>query len=248
MKLFGKIGTTGCELSASERERYSRQIMLDDNGEQAQRALKNAAVLVVGAGGLGSAVLPYLVGAGVGRIGIVDDDVISLSNLQRQILYETSHIGQSKAERATERVSALNPEIRIDTYNTRFTSENAIEILTPYQLIIDCTDNIPARHVIDHASRETRKPFIYGSLCEYTGQISVFNYRNAPAYADIFPRSSETKPFTQSLGVFGAIAGIVGSIQAMEAIKILIGAEDTLAGHLLLIDMRTYGFRKVKMG
>lgn len=245
MKPFGKTGTVGCSLSSDEQERYSRQLMLSDNGLENQLKLKNAQVLVVGAGGLGSAVLPYLAGAGIGHIGIVDNDVVSLSNLQRQILYQTSQIGKPKVEKAKNRLLRLNPEIFIEVYPTRFTEENALLITQPYHLIVDCTDNLTSRYVIDKVSQQTGIPFIYGSLSEYEGQVSVFNDEKNISYSDVF--TWEENESTQPQGVFGALPGIVGSIQAMQAILHILG-EETLSGNLLLINAKKMDFQKIKIG
>lgn len=245
----GKIGTVGCsELTREEQERYARQIALPDFGAEAQRRLKSARVLVIGAGGLGSPVLQYLAAAGVGTIGIADNDRVSASNLQRQVLYDTFQVGKSKAECARERLQRLNPDIEIRAFDTRFTSENAAALLSDFDLVVDCTDNLATRYLIDRASRAAQKPFVYASVCEFRGQVSVFNYLGAPSYEDLYPYSPEAETFAQPQGVLGAFVGIVASIQAMETVKVIIGSENTLAGFLLLVDMEEYAMRKVKVG
>lgn len=249
MKQSGKIGTAGCNLSFDERERYRRQMQIFDSAEaeKEQLVLKQSAVLVVGVGGLGSVVLPYLAGAGIGKIGIVDNDTVSLSNLQRQVLYETAQINQSKAQLAKKRLQTLNPEIDIEVYNLRFSADNAEEISRPYDLIIDCTDNIATRYIIDQVSASGKKPFVYGSLCEFTGQVSVFNHENGPSYSDVFPHSPDMENLAQPSGILGPVAGIVGSIQAAEAIFVLL-RQKSLSGYLLLIDIQNHEFRKIKIG
>lgn len=247
MKLSGKTGIAGCKLTSNEMERYTRQIQLPDFGIETQQKLKSARALVIGAGGLGSPVLLYLAGAGVGTIGIVDDDRVSESNLQRQILYETSQIGLRKVLCAKARLELLNPIINFQIYDFRLTDDNATPLLTQYDIIIDCTDNLSTRYTIDRASQKTGKPFIHASVCEFQGQVSVFNYRGAPSYEDLFPYLPDNEKFTQPQGIIGAFVGIVAGIQAMEAINVLTNSESTLAGYLLLIDMKKHEFRKVRI-
>lgn len=221
-------------------ERYNRHIILPEIGKEGQVKLNKAKVLVVGAGGLGSPVLTYLGAAGIGNIGIVDDDVVSLSNLQRQILYKTSEINQLKADKAKERLLENNPEIAIDTFITRLNSENSIEIAKGYDLIVDCTDNYDSRYVIDSASKLLGIPMVYASISKFSGQVSVFNNKGSKSYKDLFcekPNIDENDP--SRLGVLGILPGIVGSIQANEVLKIILNMSGVLNNKLFLIDTKT---------
>lgn len=221
----------------SSTERYSRQISLKEIGREGQEKIKKAKVLVIGAGGLGSPVLLYLAGAGVGTIGIMDNDLVSESNLQRQILYDSLSLGKPKVEIARHKLQALNPECRILPMQQRLTSENASEIITNYDIVVDATDNLPSRYIIDDACVECGKPFVYGSICEFEGQLSVFNYRQGPTYRDLYPYHEKIADFQQPSGVIGALPGVVGSLQAIETLKLILGKEDTLSGKLLLINL-----------
>lgn len=221
----------------SSTERYSRQISLKEIGREGQEKIKKAKVLVIGAGGLGSPVLLYLAGAGVGTIGIMDDDLVSESNLQRQILYDSLSLGKPKVEIARHKLQALNPECRIFPIQQRLTSKNASEIITNYDIVVDATDNLPSRYIIDDACVECGKPFVYGSICEFEGQLSVFNYRQGPTYRDLYPYHEKIADFQQPSGVIGALPGVVGSLQAIETLKLILGKENTLSGKLLLINL-----------
>ena len=214
-----------------EKERYARHLILEEIGEPGQEKLKRAKVLVVGAGGLGSPVLLYLTAAGIGRIGILDNDIVSESNLQRQILYDTQCLGALKVEVAARNLQALNPYTTIVPYAQRLTSE------------IDATDNLPSRYLIDEACVRYGKPFVYGSICEFKGQVSVFNYQGGPTYRDLYEYHDAIAEFQQPQGVIGALPGVVGSIQANEAIKLILGSQDTLSGKLLLIDLLKGSFQ-----
>ncbi len=224
-------------LTKEEKDRYNRHIILPAVGEQGQYKLKNAKVLVVGAGGLGSPVLTYLTAAGIGTIGIVDDDVVSLSNLQRQILYSTEQIGKSKIEHAKTRLSGLNPNTKFKIFNTRFSTENGAEILNDFDILVDCTDNFEARYHIDRICLLQKKPMVHASIYKFSGQISVFHYKNAGSYKDLFPTEPKVNEDDESrLGVIGILPGIIGCMQANEVIKIITGAGNVLAGKLLIYD------------
>lgn len=224
-------------LTSKEKERYNRHIILQEIGTQGQEKIKHSRVLVVGAGGLGSPVLYYLTAAGIGHIGIVDDDVVSESNLQRQILYDTPSVGTPKVIVATDKLNQLNPLCRITPYKTRLTTENALEIIKNYDIVVDATDNLFSRYVMNDACAELNKPFVYGSICEFEGQLSVFNYQDGPTYRDLFEFSDDVKNFSQPLGVMGVLPGIIGSLQANEVIKIILEKPGVLSGKLLTIDI-----------
>ena len=234
------------KLSPEELQRYSRHLVLQDFGIEKQLKLRNAKVLVVGAGGLGCPVLLYLAAAGVGTLGIIDADKLELSNLQRQVLYKKSDIGQMKAAAAACRVSDLNPLVDVRAYGERLTSENALEILKPYDVIVDGTDNFPTRYLINDACVLLNKPFVYGSILQYEGQAAVFNMLKEDGsfssnYRDIFPEppSPETIPNCEQAGVLGVLPGMIGCIQANEVIKITTGVGEPLADRLLILDSAT---------
>lgn len=229
-------------LSSHEESRYERQLIVSGFGDEAQEKLKNARVLVVGAGGLGSAVLPYLTAAGVGCIGIVEFDIVSPSNLQRQILYTTHDLDSPKAETAAERLMAINPHSQIVTFAVRLTNDNAEKIFEGFDLVVDCTDNYAARYVIDSACGKLRLPMIYGTAQEAEGQVSLFHTEGAGSYAALYPES-DRKADDTPVGVLSPMPGIVGSIQALEAIKLITGFGQTLAGRLLTIDAKTMDFK-----
>jgi molybdopterin/thiamine biosynthesis adenylyltransferase len=219
-------------LSEEEKERYSRHIRIENFGEKGQLNLKTGKVLVIGAGGLGCPVIQYLVAAGVGKIGIVDGDTVSLSNLQRQILYVEKEIGQSKAEIAANKMGNLNKFVEILTYNEFLTSESAYKIFPHYDLVIGCTDSYSTRYLIDKKSIEHNIPFVHGAIREFEGQLCVFNYKGSPSYSDIF--GSQPEELSKPGGVVGAIPGIIGSLMAMEVIKILTGLGAVVSNRLLL--------------
>lgn len=222
-------------------KRFERQTSLKEIGIEGQKKLYNAKVLIVGIGGLGSPISLYLVAAGVGKIGIVDADIVSESNLQRQILYNDSHIGKKKVCVAKEQLKDVYPNINIEIYDTLFTKENAFEIAKGYDIIIDGCDNNETRYLMDSVSKELKIPYIYGAISEFKGQVSVFNYKGCISYSDIFPQSDNINSNTD-IGVIGALPGIVGSIQAMEAIKIITSTGEVLQNKLLTIDALTMDF------
>lgn len=231
-------------LSQEERERYQKHILLPEIGFTGQEKLKKASILVVGAGGLGCPVLLYLTGAGVGTIGIIDHDLVSLSNLQRQILYPLGAVGKPKVLVAKEQLQAINPHITIQTYEEKFSPENAPALVKAYDLVIDCTDNLAARYLINDVCVQADKPFIYGSVHRFEGQVAVFNFTDAngnkgPSYRCLFPEPSGEAPNCSEIGVIGVLPGLIGMYQAMEAVKIITGIGQNLSGKLLLIDTLT---------
>ena len=249
-KQFGKTGISYFNkkiFSEMDLERFNRHIILPEIGTSGQKKLNNAKVLVVGAGGLGSPVLSYLTASGIGNIGIVDDDVVSLSNLQRQILYKTSDINQIKAYKAKERMLENNPDIKVDIYNTRFTSENAFEIAKNYDILVDCTDNYDSRYIIDLTSKELNIPMVYGSISKFSGQVSVFNYKNGKSYKDLFEEKPEMDENDASrLGVLGVLPGMIGAIQANEVIKIILEIPGVLSNTLFLLNTKTMETKQIQ--
>lgn len=228
-------------------ERYSRHILLSEIGRNGQEKIRQARVLVIGAGGLGSPALLYLAAAGVGTIGIMDDDIISESNLQRQILYDTLSLGEPKVEVAYRKLQSLNPECKIYPMQQRLEPGNAIEIIQNYDLVVDATDNLLSRYIINDACCELDKPFVYGSICEFEGQVAVFNYQGGPTYRDLYPYHAAIPDFQQPMGVIGALPGIIGSIQAAEALKIILGSKTVLAGKILLINLLQNTFQTINL-
>mgnify|MGYP000052761567 CR=1 FL=1 len=230
-------------LSKEELIRYNRQIILPDFGVKGQERLKKASVLVIGAGGLGAPNLLYLTAAGVGEIGIIDFDEVSLSNLHRQVLFTDAEVGAQKAQTAKDRLSQLNPEVSFQVYDTPLTSANALEIIEQYVLVIDGSDNLPTRYLVNDACYFLNKPLVYGAIFRFEGQVSVFNYTNdqgktGPNYRDLFPTPPPPNmvPSCSEGGVLGVLPGIIGSMQANEAIKIITGIGTTLSGRLFLFD------------
>jgi molybdopterin/thiamine biosynthesis adenylyltransferase/rhodanese-related sulfurtransferase len=225
-------------LAREELNRYNRQIILPEIGMQGQENLKNARVLVIGAGGLGCPVLQYLAAAGVGTIGIVDNDMVDLSNLQRQILYTTNDIGRPKAIIAKEKLMLLNPHISIIAHNERLTSVNAETITKQYDFVIDGSDNFPTRYLVNDTCVALNKALVFGSIFKFEGHVSVFNYKAGPAYRDIFPEAPPDGevPNCDEIGVLGIVPGIIGAYMANEAIKIICGIGETLSGKLMTIN------------
>lgn len=226
----------------SRQNRYERQIVLPEIGATGQRKISKASVLCIGAGGLGCPALLYLAAAGVGRIGIVDFDIVDETNLQRQVLFTVGQIGQNKAEAAKKRLEALNPQITIKSYPVELTDKNAEDLFDDYDIIIDGTDNFAAKFLINDAAVKSGKPFIYGSILGFDGQLSVFNTPDGPCYRCLFPEApSGYVPNCAEAGVIGAVAGIIGTAQAMEAIKIIVRHEGLLPliGKIWMLDMRS---------
>ena len=225
-------------LTTVEKQQYSRHLLLEDVGTKGQLKLKQAKVLVIGAGGLGCPVLLYLSAAGVGRIGIVDNDIVEQSNLQRQILYTHEDIDRNKAESAVKRLQLLNPFIQFDTYQTRLTKDNALELFETYNIIVDGTDNFPTRYLINDAAVLLNKPIVFGSIFKFEGQVSVFNFKHGPTYRCLYPTPPKPNevPNCSRLGVLGVLPGIIGSLQANEVLKIILGLGNILSGKLSTFD------------
>lgn len=228
-------------LSDKEKERYSRHLILEGFGEEAQLKLKSARLLVIGAGGLGCPALLYLSAAGIGSIGIMDGDVVNESNLQRQVLFSNQDIGRKKSEVAKEKLSQQNPFISFETYTENITKENALQIIRNYDVVVDASDNFATRYLINDACVILNKPFIYGAIYKYQGQVSVFNYDKGPTYRCLFPSPPETGevPGCGETGVIGILPGVIGTMQANEAIKIITGIGEPLTGRLFTINLLT---------
>jgi sulfur-carrier protein adenylyltransferase/sulfurtransferase len=236
-------------LTPDEQVRYSRHLLLPEIGEAGQLRLSRGSVLIVGAGGLGSPAATYLAAAGVGTIGLVDFDRVDISNLHRQILYGSSDIGRPKLEAAAERLADLNPHVNVVAHDARLTSENALEILGAYDVVLDGTDNFATRYLVNDACTILGKPNVYGSVFRFDGQISVFTTGDAPCYRCLYPEPPPPHlvPSCAEGGVLGVLPGVVGTIQATEAIKLLTGAGETLAGRLLLFDALRMSFRTLTL-
>jgi len=236
-------------LAPEELVRYSRHIGLDEVGEDGQRRLKRASVLIVGAGGLGSPAALYLAAAGVGRIGIVDYDTVDLTNLQRQLLHDTQGVGQRKTVSARARLGAVNPLVHVETIDAELSAANALDIVAEYDVVIDGTDNFRTRYLTNDACVLLGKPNVYGSVLRFEGQASVFATRDGPCYRCLFaePPPPGLVPNCAEAGVLGVLPGLVGTIQATEALKIILGIGETLAGRLLLIDALRMSFRAIRL-
>ncbi|MEH2265635.1 molybdopterin-synthase adenylyltransferase MoeB [Nostoc sp.] len=237
------------QLTKDDYERYSRHLILPEVGLEGQKRLKAASVQCIGTGGLGSPLLLYLAAAGIGRIGIVDFDVVDTSNLQRQVIHGTSWVGKPKIESAKNRIHEINPYCQVDLYETRLTSENALEILQPYDIVVDGTDNFPTRYLVNDACVLLNKPNVYGSILRFEGQATVFNYQGGPNYRDLFPEPPPPGmvPSCAEGGVLGILPGIIGLIQATETVKIILGQGNTLSGRLLLYNALDMKFRELKL-
>ena len=221
-----------------DMERHARHLVLPNVGHEGQEKLAAARVLVIGAGGLGSPVLLYLAAAGIGTIGIVDDDVVDISNLQRQIIHRTEDVGSKKVDSARARLLALDPNIEVEVYPNRLNPENALSVLKGWDVVVDGTDNIPTRYLIDDACHLLSIPWVYGSIHRFEGQVSVFSTEQSRCYRDLFPEAPPAGALQTraDAGVFGVLPGVVGSIQATEVIKKILGLETNLVGSLLLYD------------
>ncbi len=238
------------EFTVEEVQRYARHIILPGVGAEGQRKLLEAKVLCIGTGGLGSPIAMYLAAAGVGTIGLVDFDRVDLSNLQRQISHGTDDVGRPKVESARDTLRAINPNVEVVTHDTMLTSENAFEILEPWDVVIDGTDNFPVRYLVNDATQMLGKPLVYGSIYQFEGQATVFMPgKEQPCYRCLFPQPPPpgTVPSCAEGGVFGVLPGIVGTIQATEAIKLIIGLGESLVGRLLIFDALTMDFTTVKL-
>ena len=230
-------------------ERYNRQIILPEIGEQGQHKLSKAKVLVIGAGGLGAAVLPYLAAAGVGEIGIADDDVIEISNLHRQVIYKSSAVGKYKVDEAKLMISELNPSIKVNAIHEKLSAKNAIFLFEKYDIIVDATDNIEIKYLINDACYITNKPMVYGSIFRFQGQVSVFNYQNGPTYRCLFPDENTQSLNCEDAGVIGISVGIIGMLQANEVIKMILEIGEVLSGKVLVYNVlnneqQKYDFQK----
>ncbi|MGB8646571.1 MAG: molybdopterin-synthase adenylyltransferase MoeB [Anaerolineae bacterium] len=237
------------ELSHEEIRRYSRHLIMPQVGLGGQKKLKAASVLLVGTGGLGSPLAMYLAAAGVGRIGLVDYDVVDASNLQRQVIHGTASIGKLKVESARDRILDINPHVRVDVHNELFTSENALDLARPYDIVIDGTDNFPTRYLVNDVCVLLGKPNVYGSIFRFEGQVSVFWAKHGPCYRCLFPEPPPPGlvPSCAEGGVLGVLPGTVGTLQATEAIKLIIGAGDSLVGRLMLYDALAMTFDEVRL-
>ena len=236
-------------LRPDQEARYSRHTMLPEVGIEGQLKLLKAKVLCIGAGGLGSPSSMYLAAAGVGTIGMIDDDLVDASNLQRQILHATDRIGTAKVESAETTLRGLNPDVKIDKHRTRITSDNAMELIAPYDVIVDGADNFATRYLVNDVALRLGKPVIHASIFRFEGQITVFPAHGSPCYRCLFPNPppAEEAPSCAEAGVLGVLPGIMGVLQATEAIKIILGLGDTLAGRLLVYDALKTRFRELKL-
>jgi adenylyltransferase/sulfurtransferase len=240
---------TASTLTKEEVLRYSRHLIMPEVGMDGQLKLKNAKVLCIGTGGLGAPLGLYLAAAGVGRIGLVDFDNVDLTNLQRQVLFGTGDVGRPKTAAAAERLRNLNPDIQIDVFETHLTSENALDIMKDYDIVVDGTDNFPTRYLVNDACVLLGKPNVYGSIFRFEGQITVFGYPGGPCYRCLYPEPPPPGlvPSCAEGGVLGVLPGIVGTIQAAETLKLIMGNGQPLAGRLLLLDALAMKFRELKL-
>ena len=248
-KQQGRSWVSSQILKPEQRSRYERHISLPEIGEKGQQKLLESRVVIIGAGGLGSPAALYLAAAGVGTIGVVDMDTVEESNLQRQILHSTETIGKNKVDSAEKTLSALNPDVNVITYNTLLNKENAIEVIENYDVVVDGTDNLQTRYLINDASVKTGIPVVHGSIFQYEGQITVFDPKNGPTYRDVFPEPPEngTAPNCSEAGVLGVLPGIVGSIQALETIKLILEIGEGLSGRLIVFDALEMSFHEYKI-
>ncbi len=234
-----------------ETTRYNRQIILPEVGTSGQEKLEKAKVLIIGLGGLGSAVLPYLVAAGVGEIGIMDDDIVDISNLQRQVIYKSSSLGKSKVLEAAAMALALNPSIKINAITEKLDATNAISLFNQYDIMVDATDNLNTKYLINDVCCLKNKPFVYGSIYRFEGQVSVFNYQSGPTLRCVFPEESAITSSCNEAGVLGVSVGIIGMFQANEVLKMILGIGEVLSGKLLIYNTLTneqqkYEFSKIQ--
>ena len=252
---FGKWKDEGREwrqpvtLTPDQRNRYQRHLLLPEVGIEGQAKLLGAKVLMLGAGGLGSPAALYLAAAGVGTIGIVDMDEVDASNLQRQILHNMDRIGERKVESARQTIAKLNPDVKVNTYDVRLTAENIIEIMTGYDVVVDGADNFPSRYLLNDASVKLGIPVVHGSIFRFEGMVSVFHPLRGPTYRDMVPEPppAEFAPSCAEAGVLGVLPGIIGSIQALETIKIILDLGDPLIGRILSVDTTEMSFRVFKL-
>ncbi len=245
----GRPWTTPQSLTSEQRNRYQRHLLLPEVGESGQLKLLDAKVLLLGAGGLGSPAALYLAAAGVGTLGIIDMDVVDASNLQRQILHNTDRIGERKVDSAKKTLTAINPDVNVVTYDVRLGADNILDIIDGYDVIVDGTDNFPTRYLVNDASLKKRIPVVHGSIFRFEGQVTVFNPYEGPCYRCMIPEPppAELAPSCSEAGVLGVLCGIIGSLQASEAIKIILGIGETLQGRLLAYDALEQSFRTFKV-
>jgi len=236
-------------LSTEEVARYSRHLIMPEVGVDGQKRLKASSILLIGAGGLGSPLALYLAAAGVGRIGIVDFDVVDYSNLQRQIIHSTADVGRPKLHSARDRIAAINPEVQVDSYEERLTSANVLRIFEPYDIIIDGTDNFPTRYLVNDACVLLKKPNVYGSIFRFDGQASIFYPPTGPCYRCLYPEPPPPGevPSCAEGGVLGILPGVIGVIQATEAVKLILGKGEPLIGRLMHYDALAMKFREFKV-
>ena len=238
-------------LSDEEIQRYKRHLVLKDVGGQGQQKLKSSSVLVIGAGGLGSPLLMYLAAAGVGKLGIIDDDYVSLDNLQRQLAHDTPHVGERKVESARQTIARLNPHVEVETYDQRLSADNALEIITSFDLVADGSDNFATRYLANDACYLAKRPLVFAAVGPYDGYVTTFRGHERdsdgnpkPTYRCIFP---EAPPPCSEIGVLGAIVGVIGSLQATEVLKELLGLGRSLSGHLLIYDALSSRFESIEI-
>ena len=245
----GRPWSTPASLGAEQRNRYQRHLLLPEVGEAGQLKLLDAKVLMLGAGGLGSPAALYLAAAGVGTIGIIDMDVVDESNLQRQILHNTDRVGDRKVDSAKKTLTALNPDVNVVTYDTRLGADNVTDILSGWHVVVDGADNFPSRYLLNDASVKLGIPVVHGSIFRFEGQVTVFDPRNGPTYRDYLPvpPPAELAPSCAEAGVLGVLPGIVGSIQALETIKLILGVGDNLAGRIIAFDSLEMTFREFRL-
>src|SRR6059058_3746630 len=248
---FDLLGSRAADVTFTPNElaRYSRHLILPEVGVDGQKRLKASSVLLIGAGGLGSPLGLYLAAAGVGRIGLVDFDLVDFSNLQRQILHGTPDVGRSKLASAKDRLNAINPEVRIETYETALSSQNALELFAPYDIIVDGTDNFPTRYLVNDACVLLGKPNAYGSIFRFEGQASVFGLKTGACYRCLYPEPPPPGlvPSCAEGGVLGVLPGMIGIIQATETVKLIMGIGEPLIGRFLIYDALRMRFRELKL-
>jgi molybdopterin/thiamine biosynthesis adenylyltransferase/rhodanese-related sulfurtransferase len=245
----GLVWSTPKTLTPDQRNRYQRHLLLPEVGEKGQQKLLDSKVLMLGAGGLGSPAALYLAAAGVGNLGIIDMDVVDASNIQRQILHNMDRVGERKVDSAKKTLTALNPDLNVATYDVRLGADNVLDIIDGYDIIVDGTDNFPTRYLVNDASLLKRIPVVHGSIFRFEGQVTVFDPYNGPCYRCMIPEPppAELAPSCAEAGVLGVLPGIVGSIQALETLKMLLGLGETLVGRLLAFDALEESFRTFKV-
>ncbi len=234
-------------LTADEKERYMRHLVIEEIGEAGQERLKQSSALVIGTGGLGSPIALYLAAAGIGRLGIVDDDEVNLSNLNRQILHTTQDLHRPKVDSAGEKLNRLNPEVVVDRYKMRVTKDNAKELVAAYDMVLDGTDNFASRYVINDACVSEGRPYIFGAINRFIGQVTTVMPGEGPCFRCLFPEQEEPDRGVagKPIGVFGFVPGVIGSLEACEAIKLALGVGENLIGRLLVYDALAVEFREI---